>query len=193
MQRIIIGLVGQIGAGKQEVVNYLRTRGFSSFSLSDVVRDEARKQGIENFTRRELQNVGDDLRKKFGMGVLAKRVYRKIVKQKARKVIIDSIRNPSEVNFLKTKRNFFLVGIKASKKARFERVTGVVRDGDSGVEKWKEFLKADRRDWGVGQKRYGQQVGRAMKTSDFLIRNDKGSKELYEQIERVLSKIFLES
>jgi dephospho-CoA kinase len=192
MTRIILGLAGQIGAGKQEAANYLRTRRFLYFSLSDAVRDEARRRGIKVFTRKNLQDVGDDLRKKFGLAILAKRIHRKIMKTKSKKVVIDSIRNPAEVNFLRGKGEFFLIGVKAKRRIRFERVRESLRETDVGVKRWREFLRADRRDWGVRQKSFGQQVGEVMSKADFIIDNNKGLKELYEQIERILVKILKE-
>ena len=190
MKRIKIGLVGQIRAGKQEVVNYLKKKGFLYFSLSDEVREEVRRRHIKKFSRKDLQDIGDDLRKRFGVDVLARRIYKKLLKQENRGMVVDSIRNPAEVRFLRRRGNFFLVGVKALRRIRYGRVLKEVREGDGKLIKWKEFLKADRRDWGVGQKNFGQQVGKTMAEADFVIRNNKGLDELYAQIEAILVKIY---
>ena len=42
---MIIGLSGRNGAGKGEVLAYLQSRSFYAHSLSDVIRDELRRQG----------------------------------------------------------------------------------------------------------------------------------------------------
>ena len=190
MKRIKIGLVGQIRAGKQEVVNYLKKKGFLYFSLSDEVREEAWRRGIKKFSRKDLQDIGDDLRKRFGVDVLARRIYKKLLKQENGRMVVDSIRNPAEVRFLRRWGNFFLVGVKALRRIRYGRVLKAVREGDGKLIRWEEFLKADRRDWGVGQKNFGQQVGKTMAEADFVIRNNKGLDELYAQIEAILVKIY---
>ena len=190
MKRIKIGLVGQIRAGKQEVVNYLKKKGFLYFSLSDEVREEAWRRGIKKFSRKDLQDIGDDLRKRFGVDVLARRIYKKLLKQENGRMVVDSIRNPAEVRFLRRRGNFFLVGVKALRRIRYGRVLKAVREGDGKLIRWEEFLKADRRDWGVGQKNFGQQVGKTMAEADFVIRNNKGLDELYAQTEAILVKIY---
>lgn len=190
MKRIKIGLVGQIRAGKQEVVNYLKKKGFLYFSLSDEVREEVRRRDIKKFSRKDLQDIGDDLRKRFGVDVLARRIYKKLLKQENRGMVVDSIRNPAEVRFLRRRGNFFLVGVKALRRIRYGRVLKAVREGDGKLIRWEEFLKVDRRDWGVGQKNFGQQVGKTMAEADFVIRNNKGLDELCAQIEAILVKIY---
>lgn len=190
MKRIKIGLVGQIRAGKQEVVNYLKKKGFFYFSLSDEVREEAWRRGIKKLSRKDLQDIGDDLRKRFGVDVLARRIYKRLLKQENRGMVVDSIRNPAEVRFLRRRGNFFLVGVKALRRIRYGRVLKAVREGDGKLIRWEEFLKVDRRDWGVGQKNFGQQVGKTMAEADFVIRNNKGLDELCAQIEAILVKIY---
>ena len=44
---MIIGVSGRNGAGKGAVVEFLGERSFYVFSLSDVVRDELKRQGVE--------------------------------------------------------------------------------------------------------------------------------------------------
>ena len=49
---IIIGVVGQIAAGKGMLVSYLTEKlGFISYSLSSVVHAEIEKKGIKKYTR----------------------------------------------------------------------------------------------------------------------------------------------
>lgn len=77
--KVFIGIVGQIGSGKGVLSNYLmRKFGFTSFSFSSIVHEELRKKGTTSFTRETLQDIGDDLRKKYGDDVLAKRAIDKI-------------------------------------------------------------------------------------------------------------------
>ncbi len=67
---MIFGVAGPNGAGKGEIVDYLKARSFSSFSLSDVIRQELARRGLEE-TRARMIDVGRELREAGGPGVLA--------------------------------------------------------------------------------------------------------------------------
>ena len=43
----VIGLTGTNAAGKGEVANYLKNQGYAYFSLSDAIRDELKKEDID--------------------------------------------------------------------------------------------------------------------------------------------------
>ena len=69
MTGMIIGLTGTNAAGKTEVAEYLRRRGFEYHSLSDEIREEIRSRG-QNITREVLIAVGNELRGRFGEGAI---------------------------------------------------------------------------------------------------------------------------
>ena len=54
----LIGLTGTNGAGKGEVASYLEKNGYSYFSLSDVIREVMKKEGIEE-SRNNLIKKGN--------------------------------------------------------------------------------------------------------------------------------------
>ena len=85
----LIGLTGTNGAGKGEAASCFVERGYAYFSLSDVIREELRKENQE-ITRDNLIRMGNFMRQQFSPDILARRVAKKI-KEKA---VIDSIRNP---------------------------------------------------------------------------------------------------
>ena len=87
---MIIGLVGRNAAGKGTVANYLKEKGFYYFSLSDVLRQEAEKRGLEE-NRENLIAIGNELREKFGAQVLAEKAVE--ILEKDRNYVIDSIRS----------------------------------------------------------------------------------------------------
>lgn len=74
---LVIGLTGPNAAGKGEVASVLVERGFVYHSLSDVVREEATARGLDH-SRENLIRVGNDLRARFGPGVLAERIAARI-------------------------------------------------------------------------------------------------------------------
>ena len=62
---MIIGLSGKNASGKGVVAEFLKSKGFYFFSLSDVIREEIRERG-EEITRQRLIEVGNELRSKHG-------------------------------------------------------------------------------------------------------------------------------
>lgn len=184
--KIFIGVVGQIASGKGRLVDCLiKEHGFTSFSLSSVVHDELRKQGITDFTRKTLQDIGDELRKKYGSAVLAKRAIEATRNKK--KIVIEGIRNPAEVEYLKKLPDFTLVAIKSIRKLRYNRLLKRAKPWDPKT--WNEFLVVDRRDLGIGQKASGQQVGKCLAYADFTILNNEDIGSLNKKIKKLLDKI----
>jgi len=124
---MLIGLTGKNGSGKGEVARCLQERGFEYHSLSDAIRDEIRARGEEP-SRDLLVQTGNDLREHLGAGVLAHRILRKVDRDV--NVVIDSIRNPAEVETLKSTEHFRLVEVVADPETRFERIRARNREGD---------------------------------------------------------------
>src|SRR5215475_12457165 len=134
---MLIGLTGRNASGKGEVAKYLEQKSFYYCSLSDVIRDEIRRRG-QTLTREHMIETGNELRQRFGPGVLAHRVLEKIEADKH--YIVDSIRNPSEVEALRTTNNFKLIRIVAPIELRFERLKKRGREGDpNSFEQFREL------------------------------------------------------
>jgi len=212
---LIIGVVGQIASGKGILVSYLTEKlGFTSFSLSSAVHREIEKKGIKKYTRQMLQDVGDEMRRREGDEVLARRVIEAIQKQtiedrksKVKKnlfsifnyqppssifyhrqsIIIDGIRNPAEIEFLRNNSNFILIGVKANRELRFKRL--LFRGKEWDPKTYEDFLKVDRRDIGIGQNKSGQQVGKCLAYCDYMLTNNKDVKDFQGKVEKLMKKI----
>lgn len=124
---MIIGLTGENCAGKGAAAEYLMKKSFYYLSLSDVIREELKAEG-EAITRENLIAKGNELRERFGPGILGKRIAEKAEADK--NYVIDSIRNPAEVKELEKLGRFFLFYITAPAKTRFERIKARERETD---------------------------------------------------------------
>lgn len=119
--KLIIGLTGHKGAGKGIISRYLvEDRLYKYFSLSHIVRKKYREEKPRGLaTRTELQDFGDALRRRHNRpDFLARQVIKEIQESKLDKndsIVIDGIRNPHEIDLLKTLPNFYLIGINATK------------------------------------------------------------------------------
>jgi dephospho-CoA kinase len=163
-----IGLTSPIAVGMWVVIDELKKRGYTYFSLADRVREAAEKQGIEG-NRVNWQIVGDCLREEFGAEVLAKQTLNLINQSGAELVIIDSIRHPLEIAFLRENLgdDLFILGVDATVEVRYQLMLERKRGVD--VLDWEGFLETHKKDIGIGQDASGQNVSLTLAQSDLLI------------------------
>jgi dCMP deaminase len=178
---MILGVSGPNSAGKGEVVAYLEARSFYPLSLSDAIRDELRRQGIDE-TRERMIETGRALRAEHGPGVLAARLAAKM--QPDRNYVIDSIRHPAEVAALRALgAKFQLLWVDADPMLRFERMRARGRPGDP--ESLERLLTLESRERGSDDVAM-QQLDAVEQLADVQLRNDGDLAGLHEQVQRVL-------
>lgn len=189
---LVIGLTGSFGSGCSTISKSLEQLGFSRISLSDFVKTEwkrrnprSRKEPI----RSELQDIGNDLRKRYGNDYLATKALKEARRNRGRikQVVFDSIRNTGELARLRaTFPNFFLVAIDALLENRWDRVKG-------DYNKWglseHHFLIDDERDKNEAGLIYGQQVQQCTDEADILLGNDEYSPDESVAISNLVEKI----
>ena len=180
---MIIGLTGRNGSGKGEALRFLQHKSFYPYSLSDVVREEARMRGLE-ITRERLIEVGTGLRSQGGTSVLAERILGKLEEDK--NYVIDSFRHPDEVKAFRVRSDFRLILVEASPEVRFKRVLDRGREKDAITVE--EFLEIEERevaaaDW------HGQQLEAVEKIADFTISNNGSLGQLQEHISGLLQRL----
>ncbi|MFC1614193.1 AAA family ATPase [Gemmatimonadota bacterium] len=177
---MVIGLTSRNAAGKDEVANYLvERRGFSYFSLSDILRDELARRDLP-ISRENLIETGNSLRKKRGPGVLAELALETLKNEE--KAVVVSIRNPGEVEVLRRKQDFILVGVDAPLELRFERARARGRPEDpSSLEK---FVAQERAE--LAGSAHQQQLDACFAMSDRVLVNDGSLEDLYRKVEELL-------
>jgi len=173
----LIGLTGTNGAGKGEVAAFLVKKGYSYFSLSDLIREELIKKGDEA-NRNNLIKTGNQLREKFGADILARLVVKKI----KGKAVIDSIRNPEEVQYLRRQRNFLLLAIDAPVELRYKRVKK--RGRKESASNLQEFIQKEKEEMTSYSR--GQQLRNCLNLADITIINDGSLEDLGKKLEALL-------
>jgi dephospho-CoA kinase len=188
MLKAVIGLTGTIGSGKEAAAEHIK-KTFSCFyvKLSQVLRNELEKKR-KGLSRNLLQDSGDEMRSTYGGHVLAKVSIEYLPRNKDL-IILDGIRNPGEIDYLKSNFNsgFFLIGIDSKPETRFERISKRARRDDPRT--WEEFLEMDSRDQGNGQPEFGQQTRRCIEKADFKIDNDGTEEEFLAKIDETVKRI----
>ncbi len=176
---MILGLTGPNAAGKGEVARILREGGFEYFSLSDELRDELRRNGVPE-TRQALIEWGTRLRVEHGRDVLARRVAARFTQ--GLNQVVDSIRNPEEVQYLRGCEGFFLVRVEAPIEVRFARSMARARPGDT--RDIAAFQEAEAREL-ASDDPAAQQLLQTFALADFVVVNDGSIADLRERVKAV--------
>jgi dCMP deaminase len=183
---MLIGLTGRNAAGKGEVAKYLQTKSFYYYSLSDAIREELRARKIK-VTREALIQVGNELRQRFGPGVLADRILQHT--QHDRNYVIDSIRNPAEVEAFRRSGDFKLIRVDAPVVVRFERT--VARHRESDPTTFEDFVALDSRE--ADGDETSQNLTKVEQLADETLVNDGTLEELHPKIDLLVSRLLREA
>jgi len=182
---MLIGLTGRNAAGKGEVARYLQKKSFYYYSLSDVIRDEIRSRGLDP-TRELLIVIGNELRQRYGANILAERILAKIEDDKH--YVIDSIRNPAEVDAFRAAKHFKLIRIEASPEIRFQRILSRHRESDPGT--LQEFIELENRE--AEGDDTSQNLVKVELMADHALTNEATLEKLYPQIDQLLLRLLRE-
>jgi dephospho-CoA kinase len=150
------------GAGKSTVASFLKDKGFAVVTMGDVIREEAKRQGLEP-TDVNLGKMMLKLRQDLGPGAVGQIVLQKLQRDHANdnssgggggsnknssNVVIDGIRSVAEVEVLKKVGHVRLLAIHASEDTRFNYLRKRGRaDAPSDSN---EFTGRDKRELSVG-------------------------------------------
>jgi len=181
---LILGLTGTFASGKGDAGKYLEKKGFTYYSCSDELRKELKKTGKEE-TRENLLGKGDELRSKFGRGILGKRIYEQILNDNKKLVVVDSLRNLEEVNELKKNKDFKLIFIDAPVEERYKRT--VLRKRDSDNVSFEEFKEKEQKE--IKGSNTLVKTEDCFKNADFKIYNDGSIEELHKKIDEILEEL----
>ena len=175
--KLLFGLTGPNAAGKGEVADDLRLKGFRLHSLSDVVREEAAARGVPP-EREHLIRIGTELRRDGGPGVLAQRILPRL----GDRDVVDSIRNPAEVEQLRQLPHFVLLGVSAPMKTRFDRALARNRPGDP--RSLEQFRRREEQENTSDPN--AQQLEATFRLADRVLTNEGGLERLQDAVERLL-------
>lgn len=183
MSKKVFGLVGPIASGKGTIVKILVEKGYKSYSLSDRIREEITARGLE-ITRITLNHVSNDLRFTLGSEILAKRTVELINLDNPEFVIIDAIRNPQEVLYLKENLGAKIIGVTAPQEKRYEMFKNR-GSNDAGIDSFEQFKELDDRET-KGTDDHSQRVADSLAMADKLVENDGTIEELGDKISELL-------
>ena len=179
---MIIGLTGTNGSGKTVAADYLQSKGFAFHSLSDEIREELARQN-RDATREQLIDMGNRLRAEYGPAVLAERIKAKL--RLEGNYVIDSIRNPYEVQALRSTGDFQLLHLDAPLDLRYERVRQ--RGGPRTPASRQEFVEQEQREM-QSDNPASQQLQACHALADETLLNDGSIEEFQRKLDAVVTR-----
>ncbi len=144
--KLVIGLVGEKGSGKQTFVNFLRQiaadLNIRQVRFSDILAQTLLIWDLPN-TRENLQKLSITMKDTFGTEALAHAAEFNIENDNADIIILDGARRESEVEIIKKQNPNLLVYITTDQNLRFERLKNrSEKVGETGLS-FEKFMKEE--------------------------------------------------
>lgn len=175
----IIGITGTLGAGKGTIVEYLADRkGFRHYSVRQYLNCEIEKRGLA-VNRDSMTQVANELRAKNNPAFIIQELYKQACQQ-GENAIIESIRTPGEIDFLKKKGNFLLLAIDADPYIRYERITQ--RKSTTDEVDFETFMANEKREMTTTDPNK-QNLKKCIEQADTVLMNNGSIEDLYLQLE----------
>ena len=182
MDKIILGFVSKLAAGKTTVCQYLAEKYRAEiFTFSTPLRDVLDRFNLPH-TRQNMQAVSQGLREALGQDILARVLADDAVGSKVKLVCVDGVRRPKDLEYLKKLNNFHLIFVAADQKLRWQRITG--RKQNPGEDNW-TFVEFKQREAAEAE----SLIDEVAREAKFKILNNGTVEELYEQIEKILTEL----
>lgn len=183
MGKTVLVIVGMPGAGKSLASGVAKGMGMPIFVSGDIIRAEARRRALKP-SKENLGRLMLALRKKEGMGAVAKRLVPILDLRKDPYVVYEGARNVEELDELRNRYRIVIVAIHASQQSRFERL--LKRKRSDRPRNWKDFSERDQRELKVG-------VGKVIALADRMVENEDTKEDLKRRMKRVLTSTLNQS
>ena len=169
-------------SGKSEAVRIAKELNIPVIRMGDMIWEETQKRGLE-LTDNNVGMIANNMRKKYGMNIWAKRTLNKIKTiEKSDILVIDGVRNIEEIETFEKElgKDFLLIAVKVTDEIRYKRAMNRGREDDS--KDIKLIKERDKRElsWGLLN---------VIKSADIIISNEGRIKEFQIRIKELLKSI----
>lgn len=179
MQKIIIGLAGEMACGKGTVAKYIENKyNASSYRFSTMLRDVLKRLYIEE-KRENIQILSTILRQNYGEDLFAKVMAEDVEKDNNKVIVIDGIRRLSDIEHLKKISEFKLIYIDADIKKCYERIIQRGENIDDNEKTFEEFEKEHFQE-------SESQIKDLKNCADQVVDNNMDYEYLYGQIDKLV-------
>ncbi|MCK9163618.1 MAG: AAA family ATPase [Bacteroidales bacterium] len=181
---IIIGITGTLGAGKGTIVDLLKEKGFLHFSARDFIVETIEKEEMI-VNRDSMTIIGNRLRQEHNPSYIIENLYNR-AKETGKNSVIESVRNPKEVEFLRQKEDFILIAVDADIRTRYKRI--LERKSSTDNVSFETFQENEEREMQSNDIN-SQNLRACIKESDILVDNSGTIEDFKEKIEEIWKKI----
>lgn len=180
MKKIVVGLLGESGSGKDTVANYLEEKyGAKLMRFADPLKEIL---GIffDKISREDQQWLALELRNRFGNDIFPKALMRKIENENGL-VVVNGIRFWEDYDFIKNFTPGYTIYVTADQVMRWQRSSkrGEKSDDNANLKKFQELEQAE-------TEVHIPEIGTK---ADFVIRNEKDLEYLLKATDEVMEKI----
>lgn len=182
-KKIIIGLVGEAGSGKDTVGDYLALK----YQAIQYRFHEPLKEALEifldpkNISRADLIWLSNNIRGKYGNQIISAALKRRIDRIESGIIALNGLRIIEDLEFIQGLPNSAVIYVTLGQKQRWERICGRGERIDDAVsfEKFQEYEKAETE----------VQIPDIGKKADFRVENNGPKAELVEKIEEIMGRL----
>jgi dephospho-CoA kinase len=185
---MLFGVVGLNGSGKDTVADYLVEKyGFSHYDCGQAIRDELKRLGEDHLDRNKMIDLANKMRKENGGEYWAKFIFEKFAD--AKNLVISSIRNPTEIEFIESK-NGKLIRVDAQQKTRFERVADRARKDPTqhGSLDFEDFKIKENRELESNDPSK-QQLLKCLERASIVLDNGGSLEDLHKKVDEAMQKL----
>ncbi|PIR75708.1 MAG: hypothetical protein CO030_02565 [Candidatus Magasanikbacteria bacterium CG_4_9_14_0_2_um_filter_42_11] len=179
--KLILGITGNMAAGKTTITDYIKERyGGVSFRFSTMLRDVLSRIHVEE-TRDNLQQLSTFLRSTFGEDLMSKVIAEDVKEATDTIIIVEGVRRPSDVAYLKEIPGFHLIAVTADIRTRFDRITKRSENPDDQTKTFEVFEKEQTQEAEI-------KIDEISRDAEVVIDNNGSLEELYTQVDEFVLK-----
>ncbi len=175
----IIAIAAMPGAGKSIASDVARELGYHVHSMGDIIRDEAKRLGIEP-TPANLGVITLELRRKEGSAVVARRLIEHITADSASTAVVEGVRSVEEVEEFRKRFKVTVLAIECSPKVRYSRLEARGRSDDP--KSIDDFSERDERELSFG-------IAKLIESADRRIVNEADVETFRRQAHEALAEM----
>ncbi|HBI16684.1 MAG TPA: hypothetical protein DDY52_00790 [Candidatus Moranbacteria bacterium] len=180
-KRIVIGLVGATGSGKDTVADYLEEKhGVQKMRFADPLK-ETLSIYFDKFSKEDQGWLAVQFRNRFGDDILS-RALRKRIDNGEGMIMVNGVRFWEDFHFVKSYSDSYIIFIDVPQKLRWERTVNRGEKSDDAMS-FEKFVETE------GEMETEKYVPEMKEKADFVIQNDKDLDNLLREVDMVVEEM----